>query len=135
MITTWAAGSLAVRLQLALVVGIEAPHAGARVELGAGVQARRAGLAVRDLAGVTPNLTRSFKVINALFNTLAYNPPGDREEGYLFWLSWANHTGMTVFGNQDAHGPIRRGLVVLSCNTAQLLEAVSALGRPAPRAP
>jgi phospholipid/cholesterol/gamma-HCH transport system substrate-binding protein len=82
--------------------------------------------AMSDLAAVTPNLTRSFKVINALFNTLAYNPPGDREEGYLFWLSWANHTGMTVFGNQDAHGPIRRGLVILSCSTVQLLEAVSA---------
>jgi len=81
--------------------------------------------ALSDLAAVTPNLTRSFKVINALFNTLAYNPPGDREEGYLFWLSWANHTGVTVFGNQDAHGPIRRGLVVLSCNTARLLESVA----------
>jgi phospholipid/cholesterol/gamma-HCH transport system substrate-binding protein len=82
--------------------------------------------AMADLAAATPNLTRSFKVVNALVNTLAYNPPGDREEGYLFWLSWANHTGMTVFGNQDAHGPIRRGLVVLSCSTAQLLESVAA---------
>jgi phospholipid/cholesterol/gamma-HCH transport system substrate-binding protein len=81
--------------------------------------------AMRDLAAAAPDLTRSFKVLNALLNTLAYNPPGDREEGYLFWLSWANHTGMTVFGNQDAHGPIRRGLVVLSCNTAQLLASVS----------
>jgi phospholipid/cholesterol/gamma-HCH transport system substrate-binding protein len=82
--------------------------------------------AMRDLASATPNLYRSFKVINALLNTLAYNPPGDTEEGYLFWLSWANHTGNTVFSNQDAHGPIRRGLVIFSCNTAQLLTAVSA---------
>jgi phospholipid/cholesterol/gamma-HCH transport system substrate-binding protein len=81
--------------------------------------------AMRDLAAAAPDLTRSFKVLNALLNTLAYNPPGDREEGYLFWLSWANHTGMTVFGNQDAHGPIRRGLVVLSCSTAQLLASVA----------
>jgi phospholipid/cholesterol/gamma-HCH transport system substrate-binding protein len=81
--------------------------------------------AMRDLAAAAPDLTRSFKVVNALLNTLAYNPPGDREEGYLFWLSWANHTGMTVFGNQDAHGPIRRGLVVLSCSTAQLLASVA----------
>jgi phospholipid/cholesterol/gamma-HCH transport system substrate-binding protein len=81
--------------------------------------------AARDLAAATPDLTRSFKVINALLNTLAYNPPGDTEEGYLFWLSWANHTGQTVFSTQDAHGPIRHGLVVLSCNTARLLESVS----------
>jgi phospholipid/cholesterol/gamma-HCH transport system substrate-binding protein len=81
--------------------------------------------ALRDLAAATPDLTRSFKVVNALLNTLAYNPPGDREEGDLFWLSWANHTGQTVFSNQDAHGPIRRGLVILSCNTAQILEAVA----------
>jgi phospholipid/cholesterol/gamma-HCH transport system substrate-binding protein len=81
--------------------------------------------AMRDLAAATPDLTRSFKVINALLNTLAYNPPGDTEEGYLFWLSWANHTGQTVFSNQDAHGPIRHGLVILSCSTAQLLESVS----------
>ena len=80
--------------------------------------------ALRDLAAATPNLTRSFKVVNALLNTLAYNPPGEHEEGYLFWLSWANHLGATVFATQDAHGPIRHGLVVLvlqtrrSCSTA-----------------
>ena len=73
---------------------------------------------MRDLAAATPNLTRSFKVINALLNTLAYNPPGDTSEGYLFWLSWLNHVGTTVFQTQDAHGPIRHGLIVLSCNTA-----------------
>jgi len=81
--------------------------------------------AMRDLAAATPDLTSSFKVINELLNTLAYNPPGDTEEGYLFWLSWANHTGQTVFATQDAHGPIRHGLIVLSCSTAQLLESVS----------
>jgi phospholipid/cholesterol/gamma-HCH transport system substrate-binding protein len=82
--------------------------------------------AMRDLAAATPDLTRSFKVVNELLNTLAYNPPGDREEGYLFWLSWANHVGESVFSNQDAHGPIRHGLIILSCSTAQLLESVSA---------
>jgi phospholipid/cholesterol/gamma-HCH transport system substrate-binding protein len=81
--------------------------------------------AMQDLAAATPNLTRSFRVVNALLNTLAYNPPGDKEEGYLFWLSWANHAGETVFSTQDAHGPIRHGLIILSCNTARLLESVS----------
>jgi phospholipid/cholesterol/gamma-HCH transport system substrate-binding protein len=81
--------------------------------------------AMRDLSAATPDLTRSFRVINALLNTLAYNPPGSTEEGYLFWLAWANHTGATVFATQDAHGPIRHGLVVFSCNTAQLLTSVA----------
>ncbi|HWM12816.1 MAG TPA: MlaD family protein [Solirubrobacteraceae bacterium] len=81
--------------------------------------------ALRDLARATPDLTRSFRVVNALLNTLAYNPPGATEEGYLFWLSWANHAGATVFSTQDAHGPIRHGIVVFGCNTAQLLNTVA----------
>ena len=81
--------------------------------------------ALNDLAAATPDLTRSFKVVNVLLNTLAYNPPGQSSEGYLFWLSWLNHIGSTVFSNQDAHGPIRHGLIVLSCSTATLLESVA----------
>ena len=81
--------------------------------------------AMRDLASATPDLTTSFQVVNRLLNTVAYNPPGNKEEGYLFWQSWVNHAGNAIFSTADAHGPIRRGLVVLSCNTAQLLEAVA----------
>ncbi len=79
----------------------------------------------RRLEPVTPRLTRTFEVLNALFNTLAYNPPG-KEEGYLFWASWVNHAGASIFGTQDAHGPIRRGTVVASCNSITLLENVVA---------
>ena len=82
--------------------------------------------AMRDLAAATPDLTRSFSVINRLLNEVAYNPPGAKEEGFLFWQSWVNHAGNAIFSTSDAHGPIRRGLVVLSCSTAQLLEAVAA---------
>jgi phospholipid/cholesterol/gamma-HCH transport system substrate-binding protein len=85
--------------------------------------------ATRDLARLTPDLLRAFKVVNALLNTLAYNPPGDKEEGFLFWQSWVNHLGPAVFATQDAHGPIRRGLVVFGCQTAQLLQNV-ARGNP-----
>jgi phospholipid/cholesterol/gamma-HCH transport system substrate-binding protein len=81
--------------------------------------------ALGDLAAATPDLTRSFKVLNALLNTLAYNPPGSDKEGYLFWLSWANHIGAQVFATQDAHGPIRHGIVVFNCQTAQLLDTVA----------
>jgi phospholipid/cholesterol/gamma-HCH transport system substrate-binding protein len=81
--------------------------------------------ALNDLAKVTPSLSRVFDVLNYAVNELAYNPPGLKDEGFLFWFAWINHLGPTVFSTQDAHGPIRRGLVVLSCNTAQTLNIVA----------
>lgn len=80
--------------------------------------------AASDLAVVTPKLTTSVKVLNYLLNELAYNPPG-KEEGYLFWGSWASHAGATIFATQDAHGPIRHGLVLASCSTLQVLQQLS----------
>ncbi len=77
--------------------------------------------AASDLAVVTPRLTNTFKVVNTLLNKLAYNPRGS-EEGYLFWASWLNHAGASLFAQQDAHGPVRRGLVVISCPALGLLE-------------
>jgi len=94
--------------------------------------AREARPAVRELRTtasrlkpVTPRLTRTFKVVNSLLNTFAYNPPGS-EEGYLFWASWLNHAGAGIFATQDAHGPIRRGTVVAGCDSLLLLESVVA---------
>jgi phospholipid/cholesterol/gamma-HCH transport system substrate-binding protein len=81
--------------------------------------------AARDLAVVTPRLTTSLGVVNQLLNELAYNPPGS-EEGFLFWTSWANHAGASVFSTQDAHGPVRRGLVVTSCASLALLQNIGA---------
>lgn len=80
--------------------------------------------AARDLAIATPKLAKSFKVVNTLLNELTYNPPGE-EEGYLFWAAWANHAGNSLFGTQDAHGPIRRGLFLISCSTATVLDQIS----------
>jgi phospholipid/cholesterol/gamma-HCH transport system substrate-binding protein len=65
------------------------------------------------LATATPALTRSFHQINNLFNMLGYNPGGreapsaDRQEGYLFWLAWLQHTGIQLFSTSDAHGVLR----------------------------
>ena len=67
-----------------------------------------------DVAEVTPRLTDTFGVLNDLLDTLAHNPRGG-EEGFLFWLSWLNHAGATIFGQSDAHGVLRRGLVLVSC--------------------
>jgi phospholipid/cholesterol/gamma-HCH transport system substrate-binding protein len=84
--------------------------------------------AAADLADATPRLTDSLEVVNTLLNELAYNPPGS-EEGYLLWASWANHNGASIFSTQDAHGPIRRGLVVTSCSSLGLLQNI---GRASP---
>jgi phospholipid/cholesterol/gamma-HCH transport system substrate-binding protein len=82
-----------------------------------------------NLQPLTPKLTSTFQVVNSLLNTLAYNPPGD-EEGFLFWTAWANHDANTIFGTQDAHGPVRRGLVLTSCDSLSLLNQVVAANPP-----
>jgi phospholipid/cholesterol/gamma-HCH transport system substrate-binding protein len=78
--------------------------------------------AARDIAAATPKLTTALKVVNELFNELTYNPPGAADEGYLFWTAWANHAGATIFATQDAHGPIRHGIVQISCSSLGVLQ-------------
>ena len=82
--------------------------------------------AARGLAELTPDLRRTIGVLNYLFNELAYNPPGAGDEGYLFWSSWVNHLGSLVFSTQDAHGPVRRGTILVSCSTARVLDTIIA---------
>jgi phospholipid/cholesterol/gamma-HCH transport system substrate-binding protein len=85
---------------------------------------------VHDLAAATPKLTSAFSVVNTLFNELTYNPPGSADEGYLFYTAWANHAGATLFATQDAHGPIRHGIVQVGCSS---LGALQALGQVNPQ--
>ena len=80
--------------------------------------------AARDLAAAAPDLERSFGVVNLLLDMVAYNPPG-KEEGYLFWVAWANHIGNQLFTTQDAHGPIRRGLFITTCQDVPVLDQVA----------
>ena len=79
--------------------------------------------ALKDLAAATPNLTSTFKVVNNLLDQLAYNPPG-QQEGFLFWVAWANHIGNQIFTIQDAHGPIRRGSFITTCQDVPVLKQV-----------
>jgi phospholipid/cholesterol/gamma-HCH transport system substrate-binding protein len=78
---------------------------------------------MRDLSAATPDVLSTFKILNTAFDALAYNPPG-AEEGSLFWFAWLNHLGASLFSTQDAHGPIRRGLVIASCETLSILDNV-----------
>jgi hypothetical protein len=84
--------------------------------------------AARDLRKSTPNMNRSFIVLNRLFNMAAHNPNGregpgdpDREEGYLFYLGWLPHNSASTFATADAHGPFRPSLVAGSCQTLRTL--------------
>lgn len=81
--------------------------------------------AANDLAKLTPDLTQALGVLNYTVNTLAYDKPNDGNESYLFWLAWANHLANTVFATQDAHGPIRRGLIVVSCDGLATLDQLT----------
>jgi phospholipid/cholesterol/gamma-HCH transport system substrate-binding protein len=81
--------------------------------------------AARDLAKVTPALTDSLKILNYALNELTYDKPGDGNQPYLFWFAWANRVGASVFDTQDAHGPVRRGLIVLSCASLETLDQLA----------
>jgi phospholipid/cholesterol/gamma-HCH transport system substrate-binding protein len=75
---------------------------------------RSAKTPASELAASTPDLRRSFKVLNDFLNEVAYNPNGredpgkdGREEGYLFWAAWLQHNGAAIFSTSDANGPFR----------------------------
>ena len=77
----------------------------------------------KPLAETTPALRDAFGSLNALLNALAYNPPG-AQEGYLFWVPWLNHLTNSLFRAQDAQGPLRMGVVLVGCRTAQLADII-----------
>jgi phospholipid/cholesterol/gamma-HCH transport system substrate-binding protein len=84
--------------------------------------------AATDLAPVTPALSRSFTVVNKIFNELAYDPPG-ASDSFLFWSAWGAHAATSLFTAQDAHGPIRRGVVMVNCPSYSVLRGIVA-GNP-----
>ena len=79
--------------------------------------------AADDLAKGTPSLTRTFTVLNHLFNMAGFNPGGrqgptvaNRDEGFLFWLAWLNHDGGALFSSSDANGPFRPVTAASDCS-------------------
>jgi phospholipid/cholesterol/gamma-HCH transport system substrate-binding protein len=83
-----------------------------------------------SLATATPKLVSSVSVLNALLNTLAYQPGGGKE-GYLFWGSWLSHIANSLVATQDAQGPIVRGVFMASCSSLQLFEVALVASDPA----
>ena len=82
----------------------------------------------RDLSQAVPDLQRTLGVVNSLFNTLAYNPPG-AEEGFEFWAFWLAHIGPSLLSIQDAMGATPRGVVLATCPQLDALRQVE-LGNP-----
>ena len=82
--------------------------------------------ATEGLADTVPPLKTSFTRINEITNALAANPAGE-DEGYLFFLAWLNHNANNLFLLQDAQGPLRRGVVLLTCETARFAEGLTSL--------
>jgi phospholipid/cholesterol/gamma-HCH transport system substrate-binding protein len=79
-----------------------------------------------QLADAAPGLTRTFTQLNNFFNLLAYNPGGregpekaGRQEGYLFWLGWAQHMAIQLFSTADANGVFRPVTLAAPCATVE----------------
>jgi phospholipid/cholesterol/gamma-HCH transport system substrate-binding protein len=79
----------------------------------------------RDLSDATPSLTRFWKLLNAVFDEMAYDPPGKGlgKEGYLFYVPWAGHNTNSTLSAQDGIGPMRRSLLLMSCDHMELFES------------
>ena len=74
--------------------------------------------ASQPLAETTTSLTKGVQRAEPPVQRPRLQPARSSDEGYLFWLSWLNHNTNAVFFTQDAGGPLRHGLVQLSCATA-----------------
>ncbi len=85
--------------------------------------------ATEGLGDTVPGLKSSFENLNAGLNALAFNPSGTNES-FLFYLPWINHNTNNLFLLQDAHGPLRRGIVLQTCESAIFAEGLTAT-RPA----
>jgi phospholipid/cholesterol/gamma-HCH transport system substrate-binding protein len=82
------------------------------------------------LARSTPPLAHALGVLNTLFNTLAYQPKGGSEQGYLFWGSWLAHIVDSLARRQDAQGASLNGLFMATCPELQFYETTLVLGSP-----
>jgi phospholipid/cholesterol/gamma-HCH transport system substrate-binding protein len=65
------------------------------------------------------NFGNSLGGFNSFLNELSYKPKGSAQS-YLFYLPWLNHIYNASYTLQDAHGPVQRGLVMVSCNASNL---------------
>ncbi|MFA9399784.1 MAG: MlaD family protein [Acidobacteriota bacterium] len=79
----------------------------------------------KSLVNSVPETTGVFKQLNRLFDLFAHNPPGDAQEGFLFWAPWTNHNLNSVLAGQGPQGPVLRGASMVTCNTARQAFSIS----------
>jgi len=77
-----------------------------------------------DLKVTSEKTTAVLTELNQLFDLLAHNPDGD-QEGFLFWAPWANHNLNSALNGQDAMGPVRRAVGMVTCVTALRAEQLA----------
>ena len=82
--------------------------------------------ASEGLNGTIPGLNTAFTRLNEGLNALAYDPPG-LQPSFLFYVPWLNHNTNSLFLTQDGMGPLRRGIVMVSCQTAKIAEGVTGI--------
>jgi phospholipid/cholesterol/gamma-HCH transport system substrate-binding protein len=69
-------------------------------------------------------LSTALSNLNYGLNELAYNP-NPSIGNYLFYLGWLNHDLNSTYLNQDAYGPLRRGVILGSCQTATIAAQIA----------
>jgi phospholipid/cholesterol/gamma-HCH transport system substrate-binding protein len=79
------------------------------------------------LAQATPQLKTLSDLLNAIVNEVAYKSPGTGADSnsFLFYVPWASHNSNSVLSNQDGIGPLRRGVVLVSCQSLQVLDTLA----------
>jgi phospholipid/cholesterol/gamma-HCH transport system substrate-binding protein len=79
------------------------------------------------LAQATPQLKTLSDLLNALVNEVAYKSPGTGADAnsFLFYIPWASHNSNSVLANQDGIGPLRRSVVLVSCQSVQVLDTLA----------
>jgi phospholipid/cholesterol/gamma-HCH transport system substrate-binding protein len=84
--------------------------------------------AARDLSQATPHLTTLSGVLNSIVNEVAYKPPGKGADAnsFLYYIPWASHNTNSVMSVQDGIGPLRRGMILVSCTSLGLLDTLAA---------
>lgn len=84
-----------------------------------------------SLGKSTSQLTTLSDVLNAIVDELAYKSPGKdaSSNSFLFYVPWASHNTNSVLANQDGIGPLRRGVVLVSCQSLQVLETLASPSR------
>jgi phospholipid/cholesterol/gamma-HCH transport system substrate-binding protein len=83
------------------------------------------------LAQTTPNLKTLSDVLNAILNEAAYKSPGKGADSnsFLFYVPWASHNTNSALSSQDGIGPLRRGMVLVSCQAVQVLDTLASPSR------